>query len=428
MTLLRRPAGRVTLAALAERVEPGLGERLTGAVGLLEDGHRARLARPDRGGGGGGGAAGGRGRPRRTVPSRRAWRREAVGAVAAACVALALVRPEPFGRLARRFLAPWADVERVGRYAVAVDPGDAVAAVGDEPAVRAEVRPRFGGAADPGPVVLDRADRGKRAGGRRWSRRDGGFRGRSRAGPIPRDGGRRREPLVSDQGGGAPASPGSPRGSSRRPTPRRRPSTPRTPRVEAWEGSRVDLTVTASRAVRSVGVDWPGVTERTQSDATLAPTASPRRPPSRRTPRASSRSRCGTGTGSRAARAAVQLQLRTDQPPTVGLPGRGARRGEGGRHLASRRHGEGRRRGRLGQVALQGRAGRVVGRRDGRTAHRGGDAGLDTPSARGTVRLPLAPLGLRPGERRRLPGPRGRPTAPRREGRTSSGRTGSGWG
>ena len=98
---LARRAGWAELAAVAERGEPALGERLTGAVGLhgrphgspaliaalaADAEHRARSLRPGRG-----------------VGLGRPLRRLAAGALAWGLLALpALVRPDPFGRILRR--------------------------------------------------------------------------------------------------------------------------------------------------------------------------------------------------------------------------------------------------------------------------------------------------------------------------------------
>ena len=152
---LVRRSGALALAALAERSHPRLGERLTAAVALFDERERrrqpphgspaliaaladeaaARVAAID---------------PGRAIPMGAAGRRLALGVGALLLIAApGLIRPDPFGTLARRFLAPWADVERVGRFVVSVTPGDHTAARGadltvsarDPVEVRCRVRP-----------------------------------------------------------------------------------------------------------------------------------------------------------------------------------------------------------------------------------------------------------------------------------------------
>jgi len=143
--LLRR-ARAIDLAAVAERGDPALGERWTGSVALLD-----RDARPD--GSPGMVAALAREaaehapgfRASSAVDSGPAWRRVAAGVIASGLVAApSLARPDPFRTLALRSLAPWLDLERVGRFAVTVEPGDMVAAIGSDFRVSARVAPRFG--------------------------------------------------------------------------------------------------------------------------------------------------------------------------------------------------------------------------------------------------------------------------------------------
>ena len=122
------------LAALAERAEPALGERLTATVALLSgparphgspaliaavaDDAAARLGGLDL---------------NRAVPTRPAWRSLAVGlAMLGIVVAPAVARPDPFARMLARAVAPWSGAERVGRFVVEVEPGDRVAAMGSE--------------------------------------------------------------------------------------------------------------------------------------------------------------------------------------------------------------------------------------------------------------------------------------------------------
>ena len=129
--LLKR-FGTFDLAAAAEQGHPELGESLTGAVALL--GSRRPHGSPeliaalaDR-------AA----RSCRTLRPRpaswsRAGRRLALGLLAVGLVAAPpLLRPDPFGVLARRFLMPWADIDRVARIVLSVAPGDKVIAAGSD--------------------------------------------------------------------------------------------------------------------------------------------------------------------------------------------------------------------------------------------------------------------------------------------------------
>jgi hypothetical protein len=136
------------LAAVAESAHPEAAERLTSAVALLDrregEGRDssdlvAALVKEAE-------ALTGRIDPARSVPLAGAARRFAVGlAIAAAAAAPVLIRPDPFRALAERWLLPWRSIEPIGRYVVAVEPGDARAAVGDDVPIRAEARPRLPG-------------------------------------------------------------------------------------------------------------------------------------------------------------------------------------------------------------------------------------------------------------------------------------------
>ena len=148
LTTLRplvRRFGVFDLAAMAERGVPELGERLTGAVALLE-GDRAPHGSPSliaalaeeavektR-------AV----KPARAVSWTRAARRLAGGMLALAMLAApAYLWPESYGTLARRFLMPWADIDRVSQWVVSVAPGDLVLVVGSDLTVSATIRPRL---------------------------------------------------------------------------------------------------------------------------------------------------------------------------------------------------------------------------------------------------------------------------------------------
>ena len=135
----------VDLAALAERGQPELAERLIGAVALIGEGERTHGSRAliaaltgqaaehagaiDAG---------------RAVSADRAMKRLAIGLAAVMAVALPpLLRPDPFATIARRFFAPWSDVDRVGQYQLRVTPGDKVVAIGSDLTVNARLSPRF---------------------------------------------------------------------------------------------------------------------------------------------------------------------------------------------------------------------------------------------------------------------------------------------
>ena len=150
----------IDLAAVAERADPRLEERLTGSIALLDEANHptgspaliAALAED---------AAGhigefdpslvkGRGRP---------LRRLALGLVAVALVAApSFARPDPFRTLALRFFAPWLDLERISRFAIEVKPGNAVAAIGADFAVEARVTSRFSSGALPAAATLEWTD------------------------------------------------------------------------------------------------------------------------------------------------------------------------------------------------------------------------------------------------------------------------------
>ena len=142
---LFRKARWIDLAAVAERVDPRLGERLTGSIALLDAGNHpngspaliAALAED---------AAGHVGEfdPSLVKPAGRPLGRLALGLVAVAMVAApSVARPDPFRTLALRFFAPWVDLDRIGWFALSVVPGDKVAAIGSDVRFEATVAPRF---------------------------------------------------------------------------------------------------------------------------------------------------------------------------------------------------------------------------------------------------------------------------------------------
>jgi hypothetical protein len=276
---LARRAGALGLAGVAERSYPQLGERLTGTVGLLGGGlpHGspaliAALA-------GEAAARAGTVDPRRAVPLQGAARRFGAGLLALGLVtAPALVKPDPFGTLARRFLTPWADIDRVGRFVIDVAPGDTVVAIGSDLEISARVRHRFGGTPATGGAWLEwtEGDNGT------WRRvampeasasvKSAATRGfaatlpaiaRSLTYRVASGSGVSRRFLVTAVEPPAIASLSArvePPAYTKLPA-----ATARNPgRIEAWEGSRVVLNISANEPVRAIEVDWP-------SDSSLSP-------------------------------------------------------------------------------------------------------------------------------------------------------------
>ena len=142
---LFRKSRWIDLAAVAERADPRLEERLTGSIALLDDpshasGSPALIAALAED------AAEHVGEfdPKLVKGGRPAALRLVVGLVALALVAApSVVRPEPFRTLALRFFAPWMDLDRVGWFSLAVVPGDKVVAIGSDLPIEAKVAPRF---------------------------------------------------------------------------------------------------------------------------------------------------------------------------------------------------------------------------------------------------------------------------------------------
>ena len=54
------------------------------------------------------------------------------GMAAGLVMAPIVMQPDPFANLGKRFLFPWADIERVSRFVVELAPGDKVVAAGTE--------------------------------------------------------------------------------------------------------------------------------------------------------------------------------------------------------------------------------------------------------------------------------------------------------
>ena len=290
--LVRRIAA-TDLAALAERGQPEIGERLVGSVELLAGGDRAhgsraliealagQAAEQARGGRAGSGRACGEG-------SRAA--RDA-GMVVAAHVALPpLLRPDPFATLARRFFAPWLDLDRVGLVSLTVAPGDAVVALGSDLDVSARVAPRLGvglGATLPEAAWLEWDDRasgttrrvrmasqakdapGSRLFEARLPRLDGPVRYRVTTEPVAS---RRFEikavepPRVAT----ITALVEPPPYTKIPPGPARDPG-----RLDVVEGSAITFTLTPSRPVASIDLSWPTFAASGEASRTIEATSGP---------------------------------------------------------------------------------------------------------------------------------------------------------
>ena len=153
-----RRASAIELAAVIERGDPEARERLTGAVGLLgEHAHGSpaliaalledaseHMSGIDF---------------EMAAPSDKGWKRLACGVAAAGIVvAPPLFNADPCGQLAKRFLMPWADLDRASRFVVEVVPGDTVLAMGEDLPVIARVVPRFGGEDPEGTAELEWTD------------------------------------------------------------------------------------------------------------------------------------------------------------------------------------------------------------------------------------------------------------------------------
>ena len=289
--LVRRIAA-TDLAALAERGQPGIGERLVGSVELLERGDRAHgspalieaLA----------GEAAEHARaiePGRAVPAGRAVRRLMIGVVVAGLVALPpLLRPDPFATLARRFFAPWLDLDRVGLVSLTVTPGDAVVALGSDLDVTARVAPRIGiglGADLPEAAWIEWDDRaegttrrvrmaskatetpGSRLFEARLPRLDGSIRYRVTTAPVTS---RRFEIKAVEPPRVAtitvqidpPLYTKLPDGPARDPS-----------RLEVVEGTSITFTLTPSRPVASIDLTWPTFAASGEASRTIEASAGP---------------------------------------------------------------------------------------------------------------------------------------------------------
>ncbi len=288
-----RRSGMFELAAVAERSHPEIGEPLTGAVSLLEESSRphgspamiAALAAQ---------AAEQAGKivPSRAIPWRRACAPLACGFIALGLLAAPIpIWPHSYGTLARRFMMPWVDLDRVGPEILIVKPGDQVVTVGVDLPITASLRSRFGISPTSGDAWLEWSFEGDSASHRvAMPRAEGETTGQGQlstrsardfAVTLP---GLARSISYRVKSGGASSrryqvtvlEPPSLTSIAARVEPPAYTKIPaamaRDPaQIDAFEGSRVTLDFSTTRPVRSIAVDWP--TERDQwpgSDAVAA--------------------------------------------------------------------------------------------------------------------------------------------------------------
>lgn len=259
------------LAAVAEEGHPRLGERLTSAVALLDAHDHAHGSRVLIGALAEDAVAQSRNLDLTSaIGWHRAGRWLGLGAVALLIVATPpLVKPDPFAALMKRFLMPWADLERIGRFVVAVRPGDTLIARGSDVAIAADVRPRFGTASAPEEAWLE------------WSNSTGephrapmvattstasqGVQAWQLTLPhvpdtltyrvVSGDARSRRYTITAvdpPSVAGLQATVEPPAYMKLRSTTARDPA-----RVDAWEGSTVILTLTANKPLSNAELDWP---------------------------------------------------------------------------------------------------------------------------------------------------------------------------
>ncbi len=418
--LLRRSSW-LDLAAVAERADPGLGERLTGSIALLDrDAHPggspamvAALAADAA-------EAVASPRPAPAVGGPRGGRWLASGLAALGLVAApGLIEPDPCRTLALRALAPWLDLGRVGRFTLGVEPGDRVAAIGSDFRVEARSRARYGSTPPPESAWLEWADAAGQARRARMAVRPGAP-GPSRGfeATLPRLAGSLTYRVATDFARSRtfrvtaveppavaaitarvepPGYTGLAAGPARDPG-----------RIEAVAGSRIVLTVATTTPVEGVDLAWPVLAPAVPKVARLTPTAGAKAPtatatveaivtgPYVLTPRRDARH----GLDGRAE--TRQVVVRADAPPALavqGPPPPGQSRpddvlavGVAARDdfaVASvELHYEVRRRGPGSEAGADARPGRVELALPG----------VGTATVRGSGSLPLRPLDLRPGD------------------------------
>ncbi len=285
---LFRSLGSIELAALAERGQPELGEHLVGSVALLSEGDRTHGSRgliaalaaqaAERAGTVDAG---------RAVSADRALRRMAIGLAAVAIVALPpLIKPDPFGVMARRFFAPWLDLDRVGRFVLRVNPGDKVVAIGTDVAINARLSPRAGlgfGATPPDAAWLewDDAETGKTSRIRMASKDSGARDVKLFEVSLPRVASSFRyrvvtDPLTSRHFDVKAIEPPALASISARVEPPAYTKVPAGPardpmRLDVIEGSEVTFTLVSTRPVQAIDFTWP--TFSASEDASRSVTA-----------------------------------------------------------------------------------------------------------------------------------------------------------
>ncbi len=270
------------LAALAERGEPSLGERLTTAVGLLRqrphgspeliaavvDDAAARTREVDL---------------TRAVSMRGALAWLMTGGIVAGLVlAPAVMQPDPFANLGKRFLSPWADIDRISRFVVELVPGDKVVAVGSDVSASAIVRSRFGETVSNAEAWLEWTGtdgKPRRTRMAAESEADAKHGHRAFAATLPRltgsltyratisgDASRWHQITVVER----PAVT-SVRAHVEPPAYTKRPgAAARDPaRIEAWEDSRVTLEIEANRPLKHAEVTWPSLDSQAKSPSTV---------------------------------------------------------------------------------------------------------------------------------------------------------------
>ena len=289
---LFRQLGSIELAALAERGQPELGERLVGSVALLAEGERNHGSRAliDALAGQAVERAGAID-ARRAVTADRAVRRMAIGLALVAIVGLPpTLRPDPFGTLARRFFAPWLDLDRVGRFVLRVNPGDKVVALGSDLAINARLSPRAGlafGATPPDGAWLEWDDEatGKTSRVRMASKDSGSREIRLFEARLPRVSGSFRyrvvtEPATSPRHQIKAVEPPALASISARVEPPAYTKLPAGPardpmRLDVVEGSAITFTLVSNRPVGAIEFAWPTFSASEESartvDATIGP-------------------------------------------------------------------------------------------------------------------------------------------------------------
>jgi hypothetical protein len=256
------------LAAVAESGETTLGERLTSAVGLLRqrshgspvliaalvDDAAERVRNADL---------------THAISSRSALSSLFVGLAAVALVVVpAFVRPYPYRNLWQRFLTPWADIDRIGRFAVEVSPGDKVIAIGSDVKVAATVVSRFGEATPNGDAWLEWTAASGSPNQVRMVAEPAGTGGEQTfAVTLPKQTeslsyrvvfGRDRSRLYQITAIDAPGI-ASLKAHIEPPPYTKRPGYPArdTLRLDAWEDSRITLELEGSRPLKQVELNWP---------------------------------------------------------------------------------------------------------------------------------------------------------------------------